>query len=120
MRMARIAIIFLLGIMLVLGLACNESDSCFSVDPEVITIKGIDIQVFEYKDAAAADTEAASISPDGSSINNNGQICFMEWVASPHFYKAGNLILLYIGDDQAVIDALETILGPQFAGSVGE
>ena len=120
MRMARIAIILLLGIMLVLGLACDGGESCFSVDPKVITIKGSVFQVFKYEDAAAADTEAAFISPDGSSINNNGHICSIEWGASPHFYKMSTLIVLYVGDNQAVIDALETILGPQFAGSVEE
>ena len=120
MRMARIAIILLLGIMLVLGLACDGGESCFSVDPKVITIKGSVFQVFQYEDAAAADTEAALISPDGFSINKNGQTCHISWVAPPHFYKASNLIVLYVGDNQAVIDVLETVLGPQFAGSVEE
>ena len=95
---------------------------CFSVDTKVITVNGSDVHVFEYEDAAAADTEAALISPDGSSIkntfNNNGQICNISWLAPPHFYKASNLIVLYVGENQAVIDVLETVLGPQFAGSV--
>ena len=117
MKRASIVLTLLLGIMLVLGLACDGGDSCFSVDSKVITINDSNFQVWEYEDAAAADTEAAFISPDGSSINNNGQLCLYEWVAPPHFYKASNLIVLYVGDNQAVIDALETLLGPQFAGS---
>lgn len=98
---------------------------CFSVDARDVTVNGSNIQVWEYEDAAAADTEAALISPDGSSIkipiNNDEQIfkiCSYAWIAPPHFYKASNLIVLYVGDNQAVIDALETILGPQFAGSL--
>ena len=90
---------------------------CFSVDAEVITVNGSDVQVFEYEDAVAADTQAALISPDGFSINNNGQTCAISWVALPHFYKVSNLIVLYVGDNQALIDGLETVLGPQFAGS---
>ena len=89
---------------------------CFSVDTRAITVNGSDVQVFEYDDSAAADTEAAFISPDGSSINNNEQICMISWVAPPHFYKASNLIVLYVGDNQALIDVLETVLGSQFAG----
>jgi hypothetical protein len=93
---------------------------CFSVDFQVITVNGSDVQVFEYEDAAEADAEAASISPDGfsinSTINNITQICQIGWVAPPHFYKVSKLIVLYAGDNQAVIDILETILGPQFAG----
>ena len=40
----------------------------------------------------------------------------MMWVATPHFYKASGLIVLYVGDNTAVIDVLEAALGPQFAG----
>jgi hypothetical protein len=95
---------------------------CFSVDGKAITVNGSYVQVFEYEDATTADTEAALISPDGFSINhtfnNDGQICGYGWIAPPHFYKASNLIVLYIGENQAVIDVLETVLGSQFAGSV--
>ena len=171
MKKARIAVVLLLGIILVSGLACDGGEvltstptpttiptptptpattpivtdyislidnlreagatvvdtgvvgqmDCFSVDSKVITVNGSDVQVWEYEDAAAADTEAALISPDGFSIkhtfNNNGQICGYGWIASPHFYKASNLIVLYVGENQAVIDVLETVLGPKFAGS---
>ncbi|HXV96774.1 MAG TPA: hypothetical protein VEC93_00010 [Anaerolineae bacterium] len=37
-------------------------------------------------------------------------------VAVPHFYKTGKLIVLCVGDKQTTIAALETALGPQFAG----
>lgn len=91
---------------------------CFSVDVQVIAVNGNDVQVFEYEDTAAADAGAASISPDGFSINNatNNMTCQIGWVAPPHFYKASDLIVLYVGDSQAVIDLLELIVGPQFAG----
>ena len=96
-------------------------DPCFSVDIKVITENGSGVQVFEYEDAAEADTEAALISPDGSSkehtLNDNRQVCEYGWIASPHFYKASNLIVLYVGENQAVIDVFETVLGPKFAGS---
>ena len=97
-------------------------DTCFSVDIKVITVNGSNVQIFEYEDAAAADTEASLISPDGFSkevhtLNDYSQICEYGWIASPHFYKAGNLIVLYVGENQAVRDVLETVLGPEFAGS---
>ena len=40
----------------------------------------------------------------------------VNWVATPHFYKTGKLIVLYVGDNMTVISTLETVLGPQFAG----
>jgi hypothetical protein len=38
------------------------------------------------------------------------------WVAAPHFYKGGRLIVLYVGEDGGVIEVLDQVLGSQFAG----
>lgn len=92
--------------------AGDISQPFFSVKGNAITVNGGDVQVFEYTDTAAADTEAALVSPDGSSIGTT----MVSWVAAPHFYQTGKLIVLYVGDDTAVINVLETVLGSQFAG----
>ncbi len=78
----------------------------------VITVNGSNVQVFEYATADEADAEAALVSPDGSSIGTT----MASWVAPPHFYKAEKLIVLYVGESEAIIDILESVLGPQFAG----
>jgi len=85
----------------------------FSVTGQVFKVNGEDVQVFEYSDQAAAEAEAALVSADGSSIGTSMPF----WVAPPHFYKAGRIIVLYVGENQAIIDALENVLGAQFAGS---
>lgn len=87
----------------------------FSVNGSVIAVNGSDVQVFEYADAAAAEAEAALVSPDGSSIGTS----MVGWVASPHFYQVEKLIVLYVGDSEAVTDVLESVLGQQFAGRSG-
>ncbi len=87
----------------------------FTVTGNIITVNGGDVQVFEYADAAAAEAEAALVSPDGSSIGTSMPF----WVGPPHFYKAGRLIVLYVGDSEAVTDVLESVLGQQFAGRSG-
>lgn len=84
----------------------------FSVQGKVITVRGSDVQVFEYENATAADNEAALVSPDGSSVGTS----MIGWVAPPHFYKAGKLIVLYVGESESVIGALESVLGSQIAG----
>ncbi len=84
----------------------------FSVQGKVITVNGGDVQVFEYENATTADNEAALVSPDGSLVGTS----LILWVTPPHFYKAGKLIVLYVGDSVSVIDALEGALGSQFAG----
>ena len=65
---------------------------------------------------AAADAEAALISPDGYSIRTATKGAEVGWIAPPHFYKAGKLIVLYVGESEVVTVVLERVLGPQFAG----
>jgi len=52
------------------------------------------------------------VAPDGRSMGT----AMVTWVASPHFYMSGTLIVLYVGDDAALQTLLEEALGPQFAG----
>jgi hypothetical protein len=87
--------------------------ACFSA-PQAwhMVVNEGSIQVFEYPDHAEAEAAARLISPDGGSTHT----CSFFWVAAPHFYKKETLIVLYVGNDAAVIAALEDIFGPQFAG----
>lgn len=84
----------------------------FSVTGSAIMVNGENVQVFEYADAAAAEAEAGLVSADGSSIGTS----IVSWVAAPHFYKAGKLIVLYVGENAATLNLLESVLGAQFAG----
>jgi hypothetical protein len=93
-------------------MAGEVSQPFFSVEGEVINVDGGDVQVFEYESEAAASEEAALVSPEGSTIGTSSVM----WVATPHFHKEGRLIVLYVGDDDAVAAMLEEVLGPPFAG----
>jgi hypothetical protein len=84
----------------------------FSVTGQVFKVNGEDVQLFEYNSQSEAEAEAALVSPDGSSIGTSMPF----WMAPPHFYKAGRIIVLYVGENAAVIEALDKVLGPQFAG----
>ncbi len=84
----------------------------FTLQGQVIAIDGQDVQSFEYDTVADADTEADLVSPDGSSVGTS----MMTWIATPHFYKSGTLIVLYVGDLSDTITILEGALGLQFAG----
>ncbi len=72
----------------------------------------VDVQVFEYRDAESATADAAMIGPDG-----NPTTTMILWIAPPHFFQAERVIVLYLGEDQAVVDLLITLLGPPFAGT---
>ena len=91
------------------------SQPFFSVGGQVITVDGVDVQVFEYPNAAAAGAEAALISPNASSVGTS----MMAWVATPHFYALNRIIVLYVGDNQAVVGALNGVLGQPVAQGQG-
>jgi hypothetical protein len=84
----------------------------FAVPGQIIKVNGADVQVFEYETAEAMEADAAQVSEDGGSIGPN----MLMWMAAPHFFKAGRILVLYVGDDQAISDLLKGALGSQFAG----
>lgn len=84
----------------------------FTTAGQIIKVNGQDLQVFVYDSAEAMEADAAQVAADGGSIGTS----MVNWMAPPHFYKLGSILALYVGEDQAVIDLLEGIFGPQFAG----
>lgn len=94
------------------GRGGTVSQSFFSTKGRIITVNKSDVQVFEHANASLAEAEAKRISSNGTGTGTSR----VSWIATPHFYRRGNLITLYIGDDASVIDALAAVLGQQFAG----
>ena len=84
----------------------------FSVKGHRITVNGGDVQVFEFADAEDVQAKGEQVSPDGEWVSKT----HVNWIATPHFYKRGKLIVIYAGDDRAIIETLEPVLAPQFAG----
>lgn len=84
----------------------------FTPEGSIIKVNGADVQVFEYESMEAMESEASQVSSDGGSIGTT----MVTWVDTPHLYKAGRIIALYVGSDPTVRDLLENTLGPQFAG----
>lgn len=84
----------------------------FSVPARLIAIDADQVQVLEYADERSARADAARISPDGGTVGNS----HVDWIAPPHFYRTGRLLVLYVGNRTDVKTALEGLLGPQFAG----
>lgn len=72
-----------------------------------------DVQLFEYGSAAAANADAHQIRADGSGTATT----IVDWVAPPHFFLKGRVLVIYVGSDPAVVRLLGSLLGPQFAGS---
>lgn len=84
----------------------------FSVPARVYTVDGDDLQLYEFPTAESAQAAAATVSASGGSIGTSS----MSWLAPPHFFHKDRLIANYLGSSSKTLAALETILGPQFAG----
>lgn len=79
---------------------------------QVLEVDGHQVQVFEYSSEGDASTAVQGISTDGSSIGTT----MVAWVEAPHFFTSGKLIILYVGEVQTVLEALQAVVGPQIAG----
>jgi hypothetical protein len=71
-----------------------------------------DLQVFEYSSAETASADAKGIRSDGAGTATT----MISWVAPPHMFLKGRVLLIFAGTDPAVLSLLSSVLGPQFAG----
>jgi hypothetical protein len=85
---------------------------CFTPEGQTSKVDAADLQVFEYESTETMAKEAALAAPDGGSIGTS----MVDWMDTPHFYKTGRIIVLYIGSDQTALGLLNKVLGTQFAG----
>lgn len=88
------------------------SQPFFQPAGQLLSVEGHEVQVFEYSSEEVALSAAETVSPDGSSVGTT----MVSWIGSPHFFRSGSLIILYVGEDAAALQALQTVLGPQIAG----
>lgn len=88
------------------------SQPFFTPEGQMLTVNGVDIQVFEYASNQEMENEASQVASDGGSVGTS----MVDWIDPPHFYKSGRLIVLYLGADQGMLGLLEKVIGKQFAG----
>lgn len=89
-------------------------DPFFPVDAFSLTVDGAPVSVFQFPSEAAAAEAAESINATGTVIGTTS----VDWIEPPHFYRQGRLIVLYAGEDEAVLAALAAVVGEPFV--VGE
>jgi hypothetical protein len=77
----------------------------FSVKGQVLKVNGEDVQVFEYASEAERQADSDQINPDGSVGTS-----MILWIAPPHWFAEGKLIVLYLGEDEAMLNLLGSLL----------
>ncbi|MDT8307729.1 MAG: hypothetical protein RRC07_17475 [Anaerolineae bacterium] len=92
------------------------SDPLFEeATPRSLNVGEATIQTYEFGSEAEAEAAAATVNPTGTIIGNKT----VDWIEPPHFYRQRSLIVLYPGDDEAVLGALEALLGEPFVAGAG-
>ena len=84
----------------------------FAVGGQILLVNKTEVQVFEYEAAEVMEVDASLVASDGASVGTT----MINWIAPPHFYKTGRIIVLYLSEDAAILDLLNQVLGVQFAG----
>lgn len=79
----------------------------FPVAGQAIRVDGAEVQVFEFQDEATRRAVSDPIIATGELAGPT----VVEWVGQPNFWAEGRLIVLYIGEDMALIDLISDILG---------
>jgi hypothetical protein len=87
-----------------------------SAEGQMFAVDGERIQVYEYADPDAAAADAARFSPDGGQISTDAGVLLVNWVATPHLYRADRLLVIYVGDDAGTQARLDRVVGSRFAG----
>lgn len=65
-----------------------------------------ELQTFEHETPRDAQKDLETIGPGVQPRNFH-----VNWVAPPHLYMAGRLVVLYVGDDAEVLSLLRRVLG---------
>lgn len=103
------------------GISLQARDSASSgvlgVTPAVYRTAGGELEVFRFSSSRAARTAAARVRPDGYTIVTDGKSLAVDWAEPPHWFRSGDEVVLYLGTSPRLLEALDAIAGPQFAGA---
>lgn len=79
----------------------------FPVSGQVLEVNKSQVQVFEFEDQDARQQVSDTISASGDQIGTS----LPSWIDQPNFWAEGRLIVLYIGQNQSLVDLLSSVLG---------
>ncbi len=84
-----------------------------SGDRKIMKIGKEQIDIYVYKNNKAMEKDASYIESDNK-YNNEEESVTVDWVAPPHFFKEGNIIVIYVGENIEIINSLTEIFGREF------
>lgn len=93
----------------------GRPQTLFEASMFLVRIDGKDINLYEFPDEAARRSVSDHISADGyeftQSEGKNSIVIHIEYLEKPNFWAKDNLLVQYLGTDQAILELLTTHLG---------
>lgn len=87
----------------------------FSAPSRVVIVNStVQLTVVEYSDVASAVEEAACFHGGDKKCPGANTMTIIDWVAPPHLYRSGRLLVVYVGTDTTTLHLLARVLGPPF------
>ena len=77
------------------------------------------IDIYIYESIKDMEEDAARIEDEGSTYRGEKEEVKIDWASYPHFYKKGSIMVLYVGENEKIINDLNGVLGGQFIGYEG-
>lgn len=84
-----------------------------------VFIDGVRVSTYEYPTEEALDEFRGSVRDHGYAVPVKGGVAHVDWIAPPHFFAEGKLLVLYLRQEQRTLDALDLLFGRPFAGETG-
>ena len=87
----------------------------------LLRINGTAVDAFEYRTTLGAFYDTTRFSADGTTLRpsfipGGGQEGYLDFIAPPHWFHQGRVLVLYVGRQADLLALLRRVLGPQFAG----
>lgn len=86
--------------------SANSAKDYFKGRETDYTIDNDLVRVYEYDNTADLDADVATISTDGTTINNNAV-----YTTKPYYYRKGNSLIVYEGSNPTYVDQFNTLYG---------
>lgn len=74
------------------------------------------LEIYLYNSNKEMEDDAKNINMNGFGYSDGNKSIIIDWISYPHFYKKGNVIVLYVGENEKIISDLNDIMGEQFVG----
>ena len=90
----------------------------------LLQLSGVDLrgpaelQSYDYDDRDLGTDGLATAQADADQFQPDGQLrgAPVDWAGPPHVFRRERVLVIYVGDDPALLGRLTALLGPQIAG----